>query len=63
MFNWFNRRHKIRREDDVKEQMKKAIDEKHKACLESLEKLKQYTLERRLHDEPYMGPDRRIVKA
>ena len=52
MWNPFNRREKSRRNEDIKDRLEKAIDDKHKASLEALEKLRQFSFERRFHVLP-----------
>jgi hypothetical protein len=59
MFKWLDRRKHIRRDQDMQDRMNEAVEAKHKAALEALEKLKQFTSERRTKDEPYYGPERR----
>lgn len=58
MFSWFNRRKKIRRDSDVRAELERVIDAKHKASIEALAKLRQFTLERR-DGEPPLSIDRR----
>lgn len=52
MFNlpWFNRREKIRRDEDIRLKMKEVIDKKHQSSIDCLNKLK----ERRMHIIPVL---------
>lgn len=59
MFKWLDRRKHIRRDQDIRDRMEKAIEEKRRASQEALEKLNQFTIERRTKNEPYYGPERR----
>lgn len=63
MFDWFNRRKRTRREEDIRHRMTEAIEKKEKVAKESLEKLRQFNLGRRRDHAPYEGHDRRIARA
>ena len=52
MWNLFNRRKKIRRDQDLKDSLEKAIEEKHSAANEAISKLKQFVPERRSREVP-----------
>lgn len=45
--SWFDRRKRLRRDDDLKSRMREVIAESHKTSLESMEKLKQWHLPER----------------
>lgn len=59
MFKWLNRRKHIRRDEDIRSRMEQAIETKRQAAMDALEKLNQFTVERRTKDEPHFGPERR----
>lgn len=63
MFNWIDRRKKLRREDDVKIKLQEAIRLKHQASLDAIKKLRQFAVEKRFCNMPFPGPERRMLKA
>lgn len=54
MFKWLDRRKHIRREEDIKDQMRKVIADKHKAAKEAIEKMNQFVPERRTQIIPVL---------
>lgn len=61
MWEWINRRRRLRRENDIKIRMKEVVEEKHQTSLELLAKLRQFTFERRINSLPVEMERRKFI--
>ena len=59
MFKWLDRRKHIRRDQDMRDRMEKAIEDKRRTAMEALDKMNQFQIDRRKSKEEYYGPERR----